>query len=164
MKDPDITWRGVAITLSNMIDVARRSAMQFECRICGRAPCQSAGFCRLCRAADRKAATAKPEIEQLRALMDDSVSVDRAYATNGGAATATIEALLFGLRERGTTTLKEPGLLARLAQLSNDQLIEVAERLQRLKPEIAQPWADDQISQLFGVKKVCTQRSIFSRS
>jgi hypothetical protein len=165
---PDISWRGVAVTLSNMIGVAMRGAGQFECRTCGRAPCQSPGFCRLCRAADRKATTAKSEIEQLRALMDDRLSLDRTYTTinnnHGGAGAATVEALLFGLRERGIAPLKEPGLRARLAQVSNDQIVEAAERLQRLKPQIAQAWNDDQIDKLFEARKSCTKETISKRS
>jgi len=155
---PDTSWRGVAITQANMIEIARRLATQYECRTCGRAPCSTPGFCRLCRQADRKAAKAKPDPKIER----QGVSLDRAYAVlnrDHGAAASMIEALMLGLRERGIAALKEPEVRARLAQLSNDQAVEVAERLQRLKREVAQAWRDDQINKLFESRKSCTQET-----
>jgi hypothetical protein len=69
------------------------------------------------------------------------------------AAACTVEALMFGLRERGTTALTEPKVQMRLADLDDDHLIEVAGRLQRLKPEIAQAWSDEDIAVLFAAKE-----------
>src|SRR5207245_2190350 len=43
---PDTSWRGVAITQANMIEIARRLTTQHECRTCGRSPCSTPGFCR----------------------------------------------------------------------------------------------------------------------
>jgi hypothetical protein len=159
MAPPDTSWRGVAITQANMIEIARRLATQHECRTCGRSPCSTPGFCRLCRQADRKAAKAKPDpkIERLRELMDEGVSLDRAYAvlnSKHGAAVSTVEALMLGLRERDTAALTEPKVLARLAQLSNDQVVEVAERLQRQAA-----WDDDHINRLFEARRRCTQET-----
>jgi hypothetical protein len=65
------------------------------------------------------------------------------------AAASTIEALMFGLRERGTAALAESKVRLRLADLDDDQLIGVAGRLQRLRPEIARAWSDDEIATLF---------------
>jgi hypothetical protein len=69
------------------------------------------------------------------------------------AAASTVEALMFGLRERGVAALQEIVVQQRLADLGDDQLIEVAGRLQRLKPEIARAWSDDDIATLFRVGK-----------
>jgi hypothetical protein len=163
-NDSDSSWRAVAVAQAGMIEIARRVAMQSECRTCGRPPCLTPGFCRLCRQADRKVAKAKPDpkIERLRELMDEGVSLDRACAVlngNHGAAASTIEALLLGLHERGAAALKQPRVRARLAQLSNDQVVDVAERLQRIKPEVAQAWDDDHINELFEARKRCTQET-----
>ena len=64
------------------------------------------------------------------------------------AAGATIEALMYSLRERSIRALEEPDTRRRLSQLSDAQLIEVANRLQRLKPEIAPAWLPHNIEAL----------------
>jgi hypothetical protein len=143
-NDPDTSWRGIAITQANMIEIVRRAALQFECRTCGRLPCLTPGFCRVCRQADRKVAKAK---------------LDPKIDNHHGAAASTIEALLFGLRERGTVALDDPEVWARLAQLSDDQVVDVAERLQRIKPEVGQAWRDDQINKLLEATKSCIQET-----
>jgi transposase len=61
---------------------------------------------------------------------------------------ATVEAAMYDLRERGVLALTEPAVKRRLAQLSDDQLFEVGNRLQRLKPQIARPWTADEVKQL----------------
>ena len=61
---------------------------------------------------------------------------------------ATVEALTFALRERGVAALTEPKVQSRLVELSDGQLLEVATRLQKLKPEIARPWNGDEIETL----------------
>jgi hypothetical protein len=66
---------------------------------------------------------------------------------------ATIEALMLGLRERGVAALNEPDTQRRLADLSKGQLVEVATRLQKLKPEIAQAWTDNEIKTLIRFRK-----------
>jgi hypothetical protein len=71
--------------------------------------------------------------------------------TRDGAVLATVEALMLGLRERGTVALQESKVRNRLAQLSESQLVEVGDRLQRLKPEIARAWSADEIGTLIGV-------------
>ena len=57
----------------------------------------------------------------------------------------TIEALMFSLRERRTKALEEPDIKRRLSELSDEQLIEVGNRLQRLKPEIARKWTAEEV-------------------
>jgi hypothetical protein len=60
----------------------------------------------------------------------------------------TVEALMYSLRERGTKALAEPDTRRRLSQCSDAQVIEVGNRLQRLKPEIARAWTADEVKQL----------------
>jgi hypothetical protein len=60
----------------------------------------------------------------------------------------TVEALMYSLRSRGTKALGEPHTKRRLAELSDAQVIEVGDRLQRLKPEIARAWSAEEIDVL----------------
>ena len=89
-----------------------------------------------------------------RELLDDSVSLAAAYYRihqhhfAGRAAASTIEALMLGLRERGTAALKEPPVQRRLDALSEAQLHEVCDRLQKLKPEIARAWTAHELVEL----------------
>jgi hypothetical protein len=69
------------------------------------------------------------------------------------AAPTTIEALMSSLRERGTAALVEPKVQMRLAELDDEQMLEVAGRLQRLKPHIAAAWSDEDIALLFATKE-----------
>jgi hypothetical protein len=64
------------------------------------------------------------------------------------AAASTIEALMLGLREHGIAAVQEPKVRPRLAALSEAQVIEVGDRLQRLKPEIARAWTPDEVGAL----------------
>jgi hypothetical protein len=57
----------------------------------------------------------------------------------------TVEALMFSLRERGTKALEEPSTKRRLSELDDQQVIEVGDRLQKLKPEIARAWSSDEV-------------------
>jgi len=66
-----------------------------------------------------------------------------------GAPRATVEALMFGVRERGTKALEELGTRRRLSELSDQQVIEVGNRLERLKPEIARAWSSAEVEILF---------------
>ena len=92
----------------------------------------------------------------LRGLMDDNVSLTQACHAihqghfDGRAAAATVEALMYSLRERGLAALKEASVQRRLAALSEAQLHEVAQRLERLKPEIARAWTADEVVRLVG--------------
>jgi hypothetical protein len=69
-----------------------------------------------------------------------------------GAAPTTIEAAMYSMRERGTAALLEPDYRRRLAELNEQQIREVALRLQKLKPEIAAAWGTEQIEQLLQAK------------
>ena len=65
-----------------------------------------------------------------------------------GAAPTTVEAVMWTLRERRLAALKEPETRQRLAQLNEQQLVAIADRLQRVRPHIAPPWSDPEIDQL----------------
>jgi hypothetical protein len=60
---------------------------------------------------------------------------------------ATIEALAFSLRD-GIAALGRSATLRRLSELSPAQLREVAVRVQKFKPEIAQPWKPEEVEVL----------------
>jgi hypothetical protein len=96
----------------------------------------------------------EPErLQRLRRLLTaDDVSLQRADSEinsnrlRGRAADSTVEALMYSLRERGVKALDEAGACRRLAELSDEQTIEVGRRLRKLKPEIARPWTADEVS------------------
>lgn len=96
----------------------------------------------------------EPErLNRLRELLKDSTSLSRAYyeisgRRNGGAPQPTVEALMYSLRERGTKALEEPATKRRLSELGDDQVIEVGDRLQKLKPEIARAWSTEEVKLL----------------
>jgi hypothetical protein len=111
-------------------------------------------FVTACRQADAKRARLgeSEEIVRARRLLDDGISLERAYAEinsnrlNGRAADSTVEALMFSLRGRGVRALAEPDTKRRLAELSDEQVIEVGARLRTLEPTIAKPWSVDEVS------------------
>jgi hypothetical protein len=115
-------------------------------------------FAAACHAADEKQRK-KPRnrrLDHLRLLMDDDkvVSIEAAYAAfesdrrKYGAPYSTVEALTFLLRERGTAALVERDTRRRISELNEKQLIEVGDRLQRLKPHIARAWTPDEVGAL----------------
>jgi hypothetical protein len=71
------------------------------------------------------------------------------------AASSVVEALVYSLRERGIPALEEPDTQHRLTQLSEDQFVEVGDRLQKLKPHIARAWSDQEIAALIIVRNEC---------
>jgi hypothetical protein len=78
-------------------------------------------FYRLCRRADAAARKRPidPATERLRQLLDDDVSLERAWAEiNGNRPTpeATVEAIKEAVRRRGASALDEPRTRDRLAQ------------------------------------------------
>jgi hypothetical protein len=136
MNNPDITWRGAwALAQASVIEIAMRAAAtQLECGTCGRATCQSPGFCRLCRAADRNAAKERgdQEIERLRSTP-----------------TSLVEAIVYSLRQ-GPNALERPDNLRRLGRLSEEQLREIYDRVQRFREDLQHdgkkmaPWTAEQ--------------------
>lgn len=53
----------------------------------------------------------------------------------GEAAPTTVEALMYSLRQRGAAALFEPDCQRRVSELSREQVKEVIERLDRLRPK-----------------------------
>ena len=131
----------------------------------GADPCINPSFCRACREADaRKAHGESPRYIEpslwrrpsdnipdnwqemsIEALM---AHFDRARRRDG-APQATVEALMYSLRERGAEALQERDTLRQLSDLSDQQVIEVGNRLQKLKPEIARAWSAAEVQVLF---------------
>jgi hypothetical protein len=106
------------------------------CDICGADPCINPTFCRACRNADDH----KPRTS--RWYVYDRTQLD-------GAPQPTVEALMYSLRERGTKALEEANTKRRLSDLGDQQVIEVGNRLQRLRPEIARAWTKKEVETLF---------------
>jgi DNA-binding transcriptional ArsR family regulator len=135
------------------------------CPTCGADPCANPDFCRACRYADRRKARGESpryidpslwrgppdhippnwETMSIEALM---AHFDRARRRHG-APQPTVEALMFSLRERGVKALEERDTKRRLYELSDQQVIEVGNRLQKLKPEIARKWTREEVNTLF---------------
>jgi hypothetical protein len=99
------------------------------------------------------------EIARLRRLMDDGVSLDRAWhELNGrrsGVAASTVEALMFSLRSRGVQALREPDVLCRLSQLDDAQARDIAIRLQKFNPHIASEWTREDVQVLITMWNKC---------
>ena len=121
------------------------------CVTCGTEPCVNPSFCRTCRKADVKYRRA-PDVERHRALLDDSVSIDRAYREiNADRPTpqVTVEALMHELR-KGIDALKGASARRRLSDdLSREQLVAVGDRLMKFKPNIAFAWKPEEVEALF---------------
>jgi hypothetical protein len=101
-----------------------------------------------CERAERAKRPKDPHVLRLRRLLD-STSLEAAWTElntfHDRAASSTVEALMLGLRSRGTKALKEPAVRQRLSKLNESQMREVGTRLQRLKPEIAKAWNVDEV-------------------
>jgi len=67
----------------------------------------------------------------------------------------TVEALMYSLRTRGTKALEEPATKRRVSELSDQQVIEVGDRLQKLKPEIARAWSPEEVKALLQARVRC---------
>jgi hypothetical protein len=85
---------------------------------------EMASFWRACDRADdrQRRKSADPKLERLHRLMDDDVSLERAYAAiNSGRPTpeSTIEAIKQAVRDRGVKALEEPDTKARLQNCDN---------------------------------------------
>jgi hypothetical protein len=100
---------------------------------------------------------APEDAARLRRLMDDDVSIERAWRVLDGCRArdavpeTTVEALMFALR-RGVRVLSEPDTARRLVQLDDAQLREVATRLQKLKPHIASDWTPADVQVLLTIR------------
>ena len=95
---------------------------------------------------------ADPHLELPRHLMRDDVSLEQARRVLNAAtqldraASATVEALTYSLRERRTAALTERDTQRRIGELSEAQVREVGARLRALK--ITTPWSAAEIERL----------------
>jgi hypothetical protein len=87
-------------------------------------------------------------IERLIAHFDRA---RRAY----GAPQRTLEALMYSLRLRGTKALEESATKRWISELSDDQVIEGGDRLQRVRPEIARAWTAAEVETLLQARIKC---------
>jgi hypothetical protein len=111
----------------------------------------SSSFVKLYREADEKQRRKVPDPRFKR--LDDDVSIERAWHEinhpTDRAAASTVEALMFGLRERGAAALAEGPVRQRLVQLDRAQVLQIGDRLQRLQAHIANAWTPAEVRQLF---------------
>jgi hypothetical protein len=113
-------------------------------------------FADACRHADDRARKKprNPHLERLRFLMDDAVSFEAAYAAfdrerrKHGAPVATVDALVFALR-RGIDAATDNQ--RRLGELNDEQMHEVAARVQNFMPHIAPAWNAADINTLISM-------------
>ena len=63
---------------------------------------------------------------------------------------ATVEALMYSLR-RGVEAITKPDNQRRLAELSEDQLLAVCQRLQNFKPNIASAWPPEEVEAIVSI-------------
>jgi hypothetical protein len=76
------------------------------------------------------------------------IEINRVARAREGAATSTVEALMFELRDGIDALPANPERPRRLWELSETQLHEVCARLQNFKPTIARPWTADEVAAL----------------
>jgi hypothetical protein len=102
---------------------------------------------------------APEHLARLHRLLDDDISLDRAWhelhGRRSGAAASTVEALVFGLREGLAALPKNPDRLRWLSELSAEQLKAVCRRVQNFNPEIATPWSSNQVAALITKWREC---------
>jgi hypothetical protein len=91
------------------------------------------------------------ELLSIETLM---VHFDRTRRAHG-APQRTVEALMYSLRSHGTKALQQLAVQRRLSELSEDQIIDVGNRLQRLPPEIACAWTATEVETLFQARTKC---------
>jgi hypothetical protein len=73
------------------------------------------------------------------------------------AAESTIDALMYSLR-RGPGALSDRFTMSRASELSEQQLVDVAARVQKFKPHIAPAWAPDQVEILIAAWRQARER------
>jgi hypothetical protein len=97
------------------------------------------------------------ELARSRSLLINERSLDRAKAEiqahhkrQRNAAASTIEALMFALRD-GLDALKHPRNQRRLSELNDEQMQEVAARIQKFLPRIAPVWKPADVQALLSL-------------
>jgi hypothetical protein len=124
------------------------------------------GFAAQCKAADAKQRRQPrdPRLARLLRLMADDISLERAWQElnaadhHGRAAASTVEALMFSLRS-GVQALGRSDTIHRLAELSDEQLRDVAVRLQKFKPHVAPAWNAEDVAVLIAVRRKALENS-----
>jgi hypothetical protein len=109
------------------------------CPTCGALPCINPSFCATCRDADRRKKRPK-DLARLRRLISDDVSLERAWselndACNHPTPKATIDAIMFAVRERGLAALKEPATAQRLEHCDEAAKAEIERRIANLRKD-----------------------------
>ena len=141
-----------------------RAAIVMTCRTCSCSPCVNPDFCRACRDAHRRKARGEPlrfiEASLWRGPPDhipqnwNEISLEALIAhfdvarSQNDAPERTVEALMWSLRTHSTKALDEAAAKRRLSELSDQQVIEVGDRLQKLKSEIARAWSTEEVKLL----------------
>jgi hypothetical protein len=120
------------------------------CTICGHDPCTNRSFCRTCRDADRRKARGERPLfinrwhrtpEQIPdewcLMSEGNLLADfmRKRREMVGAPRSVVEAVMYALRTYGADALKRPNVSQWLIELRDDQLREVINRLERLRPQ-----------------------------
>jgi hypothetical protein len=122
-------------------------------------------FSHACDRADRRARRRRedPELARLRHMLEDDVSLDRAYAALNSdrlMPEATIEALIYSCRQ-GPPALDQPDNVRRFGQLSERELREVYGRVQGLSLDLqhdgkpAVRWTAEQADALLDKWNAC---------
>jgi hypothetical protein len=96
----------------------------------------------LCRKADKKRSAERKDPSTLRArrLLNDNVSIERAWAElndplNHWTPKVTIEAVVYSIRERGLAALKEPANVERLSRCNAAAKAEIEQRIAKLRKD-----------------------------
>jgi hypothetical protein len=115
-------WRGLLLAVLRVLNVVQ------PCPVCGCEPCPTPSFCQLCGEADAKAAASRRDPNRLQRLMDDDLSLERAYAQMMKARptpNATIEAVKQAVRGRGMSALDEKETRERLQRCDAAAIAEI---------------------------------------
>jgi hypothetical protein len=115
-------WRGILLTVMRALNVIESGG------ICGCEPCRTPSFCQLCGEADAKAAARRRDPNRLQRLMDDDVSLERAYEQMMKARptpNVTIEAIKQAVRDRGVSALDEVETQERLRRCDAAAIAEI---------------------------------------
>jgi hypothetical protein len=110
------------------------------CPICGAWPCINPSFCDRCRKADAKLRAEKRNRPELIPQDWDHMSLDALwhavnYERHRPTPQTTIEAIMYCVRERGLTVLKEPANIERLIRCNQAAKEQIDRRIAKLVAE-----------------------------
>jgi hypothetical protein len=115
-------WRGLLLTVLRVLNVIQ------PCPVCGCEPCRTPSFCQLCGEADAKAAARWRDPNRLQRLMDDDLSLERAYEQTMKARptpNATIKTVKQAVRDRGVSAIDEKQTRERLQRCDSTAIAEI---------------------------------------